>query len=1566
MKLTALHEVEPLTFIGGKAKMNSCFVVIFIHLWLFFVASVHASPRLYTGTLEVSNVSGKACTGKEIKEQRQISLVLDQSGNTLTGLFSGRDMATGKFSGVIADQLPVTYPFFDKNLASGHTLSLSFSDDTISGVLHERHLDNTVDACNWDNAVLHFSLSAESAPESLTRMQKLYDAQEANSEGVHYLGIREYEKATAPLTKALALREEAEGKLSPDVAVYLNRLVIAYGRNKEFDKAITLLEPRMATFGGNEGTSLHATQYWLLEGKADMRRENGNYAGAIPLYQQLIQARNGDSTRPGVEKELNDLTGKLAECQFRAGKLVEAEETYKQLFAVKEKNWSIKRVFQACPDVSESDPTKALGRYVSGYAPQDDYSRRTAQCYFQKYAGRYSYSLSDKVVAEIPELAILIMMTESMDQKEKQYWFDILPSMTTEQTSRLYRILSVETKRLQDLENNYASELAALNEKHLLEWNLLRLANEHENTKLIELIETTSLPDNPSLSILQAGVHRMRKQLPEAAEKLERAVRIVERTTGLRTAEGLIALYNLAIVRLEQGNYQEFKRLVQENDLSDYPAYDPKSAAVHHLKNTNIWLNDNENINAFYTGEMKSFGSADERVLEMAALLKEMVVAFTDAKMKSEEKKQKLYALRRKLIDSGAAKRVATSRLVVNRGCEGPQVSAWSGKEEYATVRGNSVSLCSREGDRLIIAVANPLPVTSATFDKGVLKVTSNEIIYDYDPFTGRTLRIQKKMEAKASRSATSSPPTDKPRITALADNKLAAALGRTITLHTLSPLSTATVDLSKECQSDIKELKASGHNLLAVCGSALVSVDMDGSMPIKAAMIPVGKTRFISSPSGHIYLYSQEASKIFEYSPVELSVIAAIDTTGFQIEKDQSVVYADTKRTLVVQDGGLNVGVITMFPAEIGEKVTVFDDHFEPVRMVDVRGDLVASITAREVKLWSLASGRSFWSRAVNNPSLIKIIGNTVLIASDSGRISQLYLYTGEELREFKGHDGPLIGLTVDIAKTLTLGADGSVKIWRPELFSATAGDLKSDREICTVLFTSGRDWIVIDREGRFDSNNLEEVKGLHWVMPDDPLKPLPFETFMKDYYEPRLLNRLLDGEQLKPVRALHDLNRVQPEVKISSVQNNGEGDTVTVQVEVARGMHNYRRDGTQVFVTSGVKDVKLFRDGRLVAFREGQVDLDRTSGKAIISFSNIRIPRKVGDAEVEFSAYAFNDDGIKSQTSRKAFTIPLGLGSSRGKAYLVTIGVNRHQNPAWELSYAASDAASIRQALETHIPRLNGYSELVSVTLIDENATKENIKAVLDLLSGKKVLSTIKKRIPHADSIGKATPEDLLFVSFSGHGFVDGAGVFHALPHDTGSGTDRAITSSLLSHSITSEELSEWLRDVDAGDMAMIVDACHSAATVGGDGFKPGPMGSRGLGQLAYDKGMRILAATQADNVALESDTLRQGLLSYALVRDGMDSFKADYMPKDNLITLGEWLNYGVERVPDLYQEVRSGSIKGVITGDSGQVSEMTSTDMIEELRNRKQHYQTPALFDFTRRHQRDVPLADRRGER
>jgi hypothetical protein len=136
-----------------------------------------------------------------------------------------------------------------------------------------------------------------------------------------------------------------------------------------------------------------------------------------------------------------------------------------------------------------------------------------------------------------------------------------------------------------------------------------------------------------------------------------------------------------------------------------------------------------------------------------------------------------------------------------------------------------------------------------------------------------------------------------------------------------------------------------------------------------------------------------------------------------------------------------------------------------------------------------------------------------------------------------------------------------------------------------------------------------------------------------------------------------------------------------------------------------------------------------------------------------------------------------------------------------------------------------------------------------------------------------------------------------------------------------------------------------------VEGTDFKPGPMGSRGLGQLSYDKGMRILTATQADNVALEANAVRQGLLIYALLDDGLGAWQADYKPKDRRVEMGEWLGYGVVRVPTLYAEVKSGAAT-ISSGSNRAVVVRDTVDTAATATPAREKTQQPSLFDFARR--------------
>jgi len=86
-----------------------------------------------------------------------------------------------------------------------------------------------------------------------------------------------------------------------------------------------------------------------------------------------------------------------------------------------------------------------------------------------------TFQITDELQAKYPELIKLIIATESMDDDERQYWFDIMPSMTDAQVDRLYDILETERKKLSELEVKYQKEIKTLNEKHLIEWQEMQV-----------------------------------------------------------------------------------------------------------------------------------------------------------------------------------------------------------------------------------------------------------------------------------------------------------------------------------------------------------------------------------------------------------------------------------------------------------------------------------------------------------------------------------------------------------------------------------------------------------------------------------------------------------------------------------------------------------------------------------------------------------------------------------------------------------------------------------------------------------------------------------------------------------------------------------------------------------------------------------------------------------------------------------------------------------------------------------------------------------------------------------
>ena len=663
----------------------------------------------------------------------------------------------------------------------------------------------------------------------------------------------------------------------------------------------------------------------------------------------------------------------------------------------------------------------------------------------------------------------------------------------------------------------------------------------------------------------------------------------------------------------------------------------------------------------------------------------------------------------------------------------------------------------------------------------------------------------------------------------------------------------------------------------------------------------------------------------------------------------------------------GSNDNTAQLWDVKTGEALQRFAGHTLLVSSVAFSQDGQKVLTGswdQTARLWDVATAKTLMkyeghTMFVNAASLSND-GHTVLTGSSDTTARLWNAETGVEVRRFQGHSSPVysVDISPDGHTVLTGSADNTARLWdvlTSETLHVFAGhsagvnsvtfcpkrqcvltgsddgtarlwSTDTGEELAALVSFRDGGWAVIDSLGRFDTSDLDGDAPMHWVVDDDPMRPLPLEIFMRDYYTPGLLTRVMKGETLPPLRSIAEItDRVQPQVSVKSVTASA---TIPERVDVVvhaesdsepnRDEHgNPIRDarGNMEMQSSGLRDLRLFRDGQMVAdgYREGKLD----DGDYV--FRNVML--KSDAKKVTFTAYAFSTERIKSPTASLDYEIKTpSMTPPRRRAFLLQVGVNHYAAQECDLKYSVKDAEKMSADLSERL-RAQGF---------DVEAIKLESVAESDVQGAAK--ETIHARL--AEIAATANPDDVLFVSFSGHGYSAANGTFYVLPSNIeGSCKDAANLKNMIS----ADELANWLRPIDAGEMTLILDACESAASVQSGGFKPGPLGSKGLGQLAYDKRMRILAASQSDEVAHEYDYLQHGLLTYVLTHDGLEKKQADWKPRNGTITLAEWLSYAEFAVPKFLP-----------------YAAMTSTHRSAVDRFRSDNNKTiqiPALFDFSK---------------
>lgn len=530
-------------------------------------------------------------------------------------------------------------------------------------------------------------------------------------------------------------------------------------------------------------------------------------------------------------------------------------------------------------------------------------------------------------------------------------------------------------------------------------------------------------------------------------------------------------------------------------------------------------------------------------------------------------------------------------------------------------------------------------------------------------------------------------------------------------------------------------------------------------------------------------------------------------------------------------------------------------------------------------VRLWDLTVGKEIKNFKGHNGWISSLIfspdGKQILSGSGDATIRLWDIASGKEISQLRGHTNVVTCLvfSTDGSQILSGSMDDTARLWQvkpSKLLHLLKGHVSSVASVCFSpdsrrLFTAGDrtvvvwdavngqelcqlvsfqkkgGWAVIDSDGRYDASNGGEAEGLHWIVGNERID---LSQLKSRYYEPGLLAKIM-GFNKEPLRDVKEFTapKLYPLVELAAP---------TIEHPVLAIRLTDRGGGIGRVVVK-INDKELTADARganatsVSGRMELQVDLE----------NDRRL--NVGEQNV-IEVSAFNAEGYLQSRGQQVFYTPSGQkAQNKMNMWAIIVGVSKYANGTLKLHYAAKDAEDFAKALNVAGGRLFGKDN-VHVALLTTNAQGEYLPTRANL---SREFEFVAKN---------AKSGDILVVYLAGHGVNYGGsdGDFYYLTCDA---TNSELKDPEIRRqcAISSDELTEWIKNIRTTDKQVIIlDTC-AAAKLGEKFAEKRDVPSsqiRSLQRVKDRTGIHVLSGCAADAVSYETSRYGQGLLTYSLL--------------------------------------------------------------------------------------------------